>query len=105
MEPLFEVVDSLPVDEPKAKKSSKHDTDTRTSTAWFKLPSSRGFCTVPLHDQYQGLLSDDAKAYRQKYPVRQVFQIGAYMVCRDCYTVSADLESTGDPVEYNDPDA
>lgn len=104
-DPLFEIVNEIPEDEPRTKgtkRAAKHDTETRTSTAWFKLPSNRGFCTVPLHDEYQALLSNEAKVYRQKYPVRQVYTIGIYDVCRDCFTASADLESTGEPIEYED---
>ena len=107
-EPLFEVISddeyakaqatSQASDKPKRATKSKHNTDIRTQTNWFKLPTHTGFCTVPMHAEVQAVINEDpiAENYRQKYPSRQVFEIGEYMVCRDCFVVEADKESVTD---------
>ena len=73
-------------------KKSKFDTEDRSVTGWFRLPHVRGFCTVPMHDEIQALLSDEDKEFRQKYPVRMTYKIEPYEVCRDCYVEKADNE-------------
>jgi hypothetical protein len=93
-EPLFQVIDSATYEAAqrstsKARKS-KYNLDDRTYTTWYSLPHQMGFCTVPNHDEVVQALSADKKEYRQRYPVRMVFEIGDYMVCRDCFMVGAD---------------
>lgn len=76
---------------PRKRGATKlFNTDDRTKTGWYKLPHTMGYCTVPSHDEVQKALKPEAKAYRQRYPVRMVFQIGEYTVCRDCYLARAD---------------
>jgi len=95
--PLFEVItneeftkaQAVP-DAPTKKTRKKHNTDDRTLTGWWKLPSYQGFCTVPTHDEVIQALKPEAQAYRSEYPVRYVFEIGEFQVCRDCYQVEAD---------------
>jgi hypothetical protein len=98
--PLFEVItneeftkaQAVPVTSEK-KPRKKHNTNDRTLTGWWKLPSYQGFCTVPSHDEVTQALKPEAQAYRSQYPVRYVFEIGEFQVCRDCYIVEADKES------------
>jgi len=111
-EPLFEIIDSLPEDEPRAKrgtkKAQKYDVDNRTVVGWFRLPHTQGFCTVPLHDEIQELMTDERKEYRQKYPTRMLHPINGYMVCRDCFLVTADVQAAErnlDPLVFEDTDA
>jgi hypothetical protein len=89
------------------QKRSKFDTTDRSLTAWFKLPHIQSFCTVPLHDEIQSLLSDEDKDFRQRYPVRMVYTIGIYRVCRDCYVAQADVDSLDQeipPLEFDNDD-
>ena len=101
-EPLFEVISDdefakaqasseTTTEKPKRGSKSKWNTDIRTQTNWFKFPTHTGFCTVPTHAEVQATLKDgEAGQYRQLYPSRQVFTIGEYDVCRDCFLVEAD---------------
>jgi hypothetical protein len=85
-------------------KKSKFDTTDRSTTGWFRLPHVRSFCTVPTHDEIQQLLSDEDKEFRQLYPVRMIYTIEPYKVCRDCYVSSADIECREqglDPLEFD----
>jgi hypothetical protein len=106
-EPLFEVISddefakaqetSLPADDkPKRGSKPKFNTDVRTRTNWFKFPTHSGFCTVPMHVEIQDALSDEEKQYRKGVETRMVFEIGPYMVCRDCFLAEADKESVTD---------
>ena len=108
-EPLFEVISddefakaqatSQDADKPKrGGAKSKYNTEIRTQTNWFKFPTHTGFCTVPMHSEIQAVIHDDPVAanYRQAYPSRQVFTIGPYDVCRDCFLAEADKESITD---------
>lgn len=88
---MFEPVSDSDVDKilaeaskPK-RRSSKIDTSTRTVTAWFKLATKLGYCTVPSHANNVPEGDDD------KYPVRPCYPIGEYNVCRWCFYLSADL--------------
>ena len=98
-EPLFEFIDEAEYEaataapEPRpTKRSSKYDLSIRTKTAWFQLPHQEGTCTVPTHEAVQSTLSSDELAYRERYPVRMVFTIEPYVVCRDCFLAEADVE-------------
>lgn len=102
-EPLFEVIsdseyaEAQAASEPAGKeKKPKWNTDVRTRTNWWKLPTHLGFCTVPLHAEVQAALTDEEKQYRKNIETRMVFEIGPYMVCRDCFVVEADKESVTD---------
>lgn len=93
-EPLFEVIDTATYEAAQRKTSgarkSKHNLDDRSFTTWYSLSHTMGFCTVPNHDEVIRSLNDEQKEYRQQYPVRMVYEIGEYMVCRDCFLAEAD---------------
>jgi len=99
--PLFEVItneeftkaQAVPDDPETKKPRKKHNTNDRTLTGWWKLPSYQGFCTVPSHDEVIQALKPEAQVYRSEYPVRYVFEIEEFQVCRDCYIVEADKDA------------
>jgi len=69
-------------------------TEPRTRTVWFTLPTTQGFCTVPDHLEVQKTLDPTKKEYRDKYPVRHVFEIReGLFVCRDCFLAEADRDA------------
>jgi hypothetical protein len=74
------------------RKPKQLNTDDRTRTGWFRLPTFMDFCTVPEHAEVQAEINQDpsAEAYRQKYPTRMVIKIGELQVCRDCYVREVD---------------
>jgi len=93
--PMFEVISQDEFTKAQSTsgsttKAKKYNTEDRTLTGWWKLPSFQAFCTVPSHEDVIRALKPEAKEYRQRYPVRHVFTIGEYDVCRDCYIVEAD---------------
>jgi len=66
-------------------------TEPRTNTVWFTLPTSFGFCTCEQHEEIQRTLHPEALEYRQKYPVRSVFEIRpGLQICRDCFIHEGD---------------
>jgi hypothetical protein len=78
---------------PRASKTIA--TEPRTRTVWFTLPTRNGFCTVSAHEEVQRTLNPEQKEYRDKYPVRSVFEITEdRYVCRDCFLLGADKEDT-----------
>lgn len=103
MEPLFRIIDetefnaeatATPKSTTGGRKTKTGNTDDRTHTGWYKLNHTQhGFCTVPSHNVVQDALSDEKKEFRDKYPVRMLFPIGNYLVCKDCYIMKADLDA------------
>jgi hypothetical protein len=96
-EPLFRVIDEsefLAQDsKPTPKKSKSQNTEDRTHKGWYKLNHTQhGFCTVPHHAEVQAQLSEEKQEFRDKYPVRMLYPIGDYLVCKDCYIMGADLD-------------
>jgi len=92
--PLFEIIDAETFHKGQAKtsKGKTLKTEPRMLTTWYDLPTTFGFCTVPMHDEIQKSLSPEKKEYRQVYPSRLVYKIGEYQVCRDCFMAKADKE-------------
>lgn len=91
--PLFTVVDAETFARslaPKQRSRRSPKTEPRTQTVWFDLVHHTGFCTVPRHDEVQRSLHPAKQEVRQKYPVRHVFTIGEFDVCRDCFLAEAD---------------
>lgn len=94
-ESLFEVIEAEEFQAatrpktPRGKRQAK--TEPRINTTWFALTTHTGFCTVPGHEELIRSLKPDQQAYRQKYPVRQVYEIkpGVFS-CRDCFLAEAD---------------
>lgn len=75
------------------KSSKQLTTEPRTRTVWFDLPHTTGYCTVPAHEEVQKLLDPSKREYRDKYPVRHVFEIRAGLfICRDCFIAEADKD-------------
>jgi hypothetical protein len=98
-EPLFEVISEEEANAPDTskpkttRKKKGANTDDRTQTGWYNLPHTvHGFCTVPRHEEVQRELNPEQLEYRDKYPTRMLFEIGEYLVCKDCYLASADLD-------------
>src|SRR5262245_37168731 len=93
-EPLFEVIDTATYEAAQRKTSgarkSKVDLSIRNYNTWYSLQHTMGFCTVPTHDEVIQALSEEQQGYRQKYPVRMVYEINGVHVCRDCFLVGAD---------------
>lgn len=98
-EPLFQIITEEEANEPEreqpkkaTRKKKSANTDDRTQTGWYNLPHTvHGFCTVPRHEEIQRQLNPEKQEYREKYPVRMLFEIGEYLVCKDCYLAGADL--------------
>ena len=96
-EPLFEVITEEEANVPEKPKSVRRkksvNTDDRTQTGWYNLPHTvHGFCTVPRHEEVQRMLNPEQQEYRETYPIRMLFEIGEYLVCKDCYLNEADRE-------------
>jgi len=99
-EPLFEVITEEEANAPdtsKPKTTTRRkkgaNTDDRTQTGWYNLSHTvHGFCTVPRHEEVQRILNPEQLEYREKYPTRMLFEIGEYLVCKDCYLAEADKQ-------------
>lgn len=102
-EPLFEAIDeseykdALAAPETTATgrtRKPKYDTETRTETAWFRLPTRFGHCEAAFHEEVQEMIcakSPLTKEYRDKYPTRLVHDMpDGKTICRDCYVHGAD---------------
>lgn len=97
-EPLFRVIDESEflAEETTPRKTRtprSANTDDRTQRGWYKLAHPQhGFCTVPRHEEIQKTLNEEQIEFRDKYPVRMLYPIGDYLVCKDCYLARADLD-------------
>ena len=93
-EPLFEVISGDEFRKSAISRTRKElVTEPRQRTVWFALPTAPGWCTVRIHKDVQQMLNPEAKEFRDKYPVRHVFEISeGLFVCRDCFLAGADKE-------------